>query len=461
MKKHIFLSGLILIFAIELTVLIAFAVQDTGNLQDAVAINEVVQSVQMDWDMIERHTNQTNLDYVVLDAHGTVLFKTKDGLSESINAAINHQDTILDIKPVIDTDVKVDFEINTNIETAAGTDGKTITTVETDDETNTAVETGAAGKIIIYNHSAQILQSQKQTAVIIFSAAIFIQCCICICYNIYLNHTIIKPFCKLKNFAQRVAGGNLDIPLAMDRQNLFGAFTESFDLMRTELKKARLAEAEANASKKELVAKLSHDIKTPVASIKAASELGTALTDNEKLKDNYMQIIRKADQINTLITNLFTATLEELKQLSVIPADMESRELKTILENSDYLHLATIPDIPACLLYVDKLRLQQVFDNIFANSYKYANTNIDLTIRRNNTQLMVTIEDYGGGVSKSELPFLKEKFKRGSHTDDIEGAGLGLYISDYFMKEMRGMLTIQNGCHGLLVTISIPLSGAI
>lgn len=434
MKKHIFLSGLILMFAIELAVLIAFAVQDTDNLQDAVAINEAVQSVQMDWNMIEHHTNQTNLDYVVLDAYGTVLFKTKEGLSESINAAINHQDTILDMKPAIDTD----------------------------DETITAVETGsAAGKIIIYNHSAQILQSQKQTAVIIFSAAIFIQCCICICYNIYLNHTIIKPFCKLKSFAQRVAGGNLDIPLAMDRQNLFGAFTESFDLMRTELKKARIAEAEANASKKELVAKLSHDIKTPVASIKAASELGTALTDNEKLKDNYMQIIRKADQINTLITNLFTATLEELKQLSVIPADMESKELKTILENSDYLHLATIPDIPVCLLYVDKLRLQQVFDNIFANSYKYANTNIDLTIHRNNTQLMVTIEDYGGGVSKSELPFLKEKFKRGSHTDDIEGAGLGLYISDYFMKEMRGMLTIQNGCHGLLVTVSIPLSGAI
>ena len=337
MKKHIFLSGLILIFAIELAVLIAFAVQDTGNLQDAVAINEVVQSVQMDWDTIEHHTNQTSLDYVVLDAYGAVLFKTKDGLSESLNAAINHQDTILDIKTTIDTDDSVnadsnmdttietttdtDGESNTAADTTADTDGETYTaaetTADTDGESNTAADTtadtdgetytaaettadtdsesytavdisAAVGKIIIYNHSAQILQNQKQTTVLVFSAAISIQCCICICYSIYLNHTIIKPFCKLKSFAQRVAGGNLDIPLAMDRQNLFGSFTESFDLMRTELKKARIAEAEANASKKELVAKLSHDIKTPVASIKAASELGTALTDNEKLKDNYM-----------------------------------------------------------------------------------------------------------------------------------------------------------------------------
>ena len=60
--------------------------------------------------------------------------------------------------------------------------------------------------------------------------------------------------------------------------------------MRSELKKARLAEAKANESKKELVAKLSHDIKTPVASIKAVSEVGIALAGNEKDKGNYGQI---------------------------------------------------------------------------------------------------------------------------------------------------------------------------
>ena len=147
--------------------------------------------------------------------------------------------------------------------------------------------------------------------------AMFMQCCLCIGYYIYLNHAMVKPFHKMKGFAERIAGGNLDIPLAMDRQNLFGAFTESFDIMRSELKKARIAEAKANTSKKELVAKLSHDIKMPVASIKAAFEVGAALTDNERIRDNYMQIIHKADQINTLITNLFTAALEELEQLPV------------------------------------------------------------------------------------------------------------------------------------------------
>ena len=423
LKKHTFLIGLFIVFAAEIVTLIFFAAQSINSTQDAVAINEIVQSVQNDWNLEYggTHKNQTNFDYVVLDMDGIVIFKTKEGLSESINAAVIHKDTILDIN----------------------------------------VDNTIVGKMIIYNDSAQTMQNSKQTAVIILLAAIFVQGGICIGYTIYINRIVLKPFHKLEGFAERVAGGNLDIPLEMDRHNLFGAFTESFDIMRSELKKARIAEAEANASKKELVAKLSHDIKTPVASIKAASEVGAALTDNEKIKDNYTQIIRKADQINTLVTELFTATLEELQQLSVTPTDIGSNELGILLENADYLHRAVTPDIPDCLIYADRLRLQQVFDNIFVNSYKYANTEIDIRICRDDNNLAVSIEDYGGGVDAEELPLLKEKFKRGSNAKNAEGAGLGLYISEYFMNKMQGQLDIQNGSTGLRVTVRIPLSGLI
>ena len=274
-----------------------------------------------------------------------------------------------------------------------------------------------------------------------------------------MHVTIIRPFHKLKGFAERVASGNLDIPLEMDRRNLFGAFTESFDIMRSELKKARIAEAHANASKKELVAKLSHDIKTPVASIKAVSEVGLTVTGNERDKANYTQIIGKADQINTLVSNLFSATLEELQQLTVTPTNIESRKVKTMLENADYMHRAAIPDIPECLIFADGLRLQQVFDNIFANSYKYAKTDIIVTAQKTDKHLNISIEDFGGGVLPEELPTLKEKFKRGSNSANTEGAGLGLYISDYFMKEMQGELNIENGEHGLKVTVTLSLSG--
>ena len=62
---------------------------------------------------------------------------------------------------------------------------------------------------------------------------------------------------------------------------------------------------------------------------------------------------------------------------------------------------------------------------------------------------------------REELPVLKEKFKRGSNSANIEGAGLGLYISDGFMKAMGGELNVENGARGLRVTVKLCLSGKI
>lgn len=421
MKKGFFFLGLFLAFTAEIAALLLFSAKNTDSLQDAVTVNEAVQSVRADWNTVEKHKNTTSLDYVVINNAGKVLYKTSPNLSESINAAVINRDTILDIE----------------------------------------IDGSVVGKIIVFNDSIQTFGARKQIIIAVFAIAIIIQCGICIGYVIYLDHAVIKPFGKLKGFAERIAGGNLDIPLEMDRRNLFGAFTESFDIMRSELKKARIAEAKANASKKELVAKLSHDIKTPVASIKAASEVGAALTESDTVRNNYTQIIRKADQINTLVTNLFSATLEELQQLSVVPADLESGVINEMLQSADYFRYAHIPDIPECLIFADRLRLQQVFDNIFANSYKYANTEIHVKIFVKNHFLSIEIEDLGSGVKKEELPLLKEKFKRGSNVKGIEGAGLGLYISDCFMKEMNGELTVENGYNGLKVTVYIPLSGNV
>ncbi len=474
MKKRYFIIIQLIVAAVETILLFGFALQDTDSVQDAVAVNEVLQSVEADWGRLESHENRTGLAYVVLDDTGEVLYRTDTGLSESINAAVVHRDTILD------------------------------------------VESGGlvVGKLILSNDSAEFLKSRQQTVLLAVLALMLVQWSVCIGYGIYLDRIVVRPFRRLKDFARRVAGGNLDIPLAMDRGNLFGAFTESFDIMRDELKKARLAEAKANAEKKELVAKLSHDIRTPVASIKAASEVGAALAENDRIKGNYGQIIRKADQIDTLVNNLFTAALEELEQLTVAPVDMESRELAEMLESADYFGWAKIPPIPECLLYGDRLRLQQVFDNIFANAYKYGRGafrggnalggnaaiqesgadrgscqrgaglrgepcaeperasggdsgkasslegKIYVTMRRENRFLAVCIEDCGGGVDPEELPLLKEKFRRGSNAGNKEGAGLGLYISDYFLREMGGELLVENGEKGLRVTVAVRLSGS-
>jgi len=419
MKNRLFFISLAVVLITEIISVIIFLFSDTGGFQDAVAVNKVVRSVQESWEKLDTYANETELEYVVINPGEDVLFRTKTGLSESINAAVIHRDTVLDIKA-----------------------GNKI-----------------AGKVIIFNNREETLQSEKRRLAMVLSLAIIIQCLICAGYIIYLQYIIINPFSKLKGFAERIAGGNLDVPLGMDRHNIFGVFTESFDIMRSELKKARIAEAKANADKKELVAKLSHDIKTPVASIKAVAETGAVLAGTYKQKENYQRIIEKAGQINTLVTNLFTSALEELDQISVNPSDIDSKDIKEMLLNADYFRRSDIPGFPGCLVYADKLRLQQVFDNIFANSYKYAGTDIKISVEKEAHSLCICIEDAGGGVKKDELPLLKEKFKRGSNTGNTEGAGLGLYISNYFMKKMNGELIVENGQYGLKVTVVISLSG--
>lgn len=412
-----------IIFLVEILGIVFFMSKEDDPLQDAAEVNEAVQSVTKDWENMTAHENITALDYTVLDSSERLVYKTRDDLSESINAAVIHRDTILDI-----------------------------------------MQSGIpCGKIIIYSSHETLGDSSKKIALLIIFASLF-QCSSLVIYLVFLNRRIMKPFKKLESFAERVATGNLDIPLEMDRENIFGAFTESFDIMRTELKRARLAEARANAEKRELVAKLSHDIRTPVASIKAASEVGeatAAAAGNEKVRENYTHINRKADQINTLVTNLFSAALEDLGQLSANASDVSSSEVCGMLTGADYLKLSEIPHIPDCVVYADKLRLQQVFDNIFANSYKYANTKIQTRAAIENNFLNIRIEDMGGGVDAEELPLLKEKYHRGKNAANAEGAGLGLYICDSFMKEMKGELEVENGSAGLAVTVKILLSGTI
>ena len=97
MKKHLFIAAFILATIAEIIALIVFALQTPDFSQDTVAVNEVLQSVTQNFNNLGEHETATSLDYAVLDKDGNILYKTKSGLSESLNAAIAHRDTVLDI----------------------------------------------------------------------------------------------------------------------------------------------------------------------------------------------------------------------------------------------------------------------------------------------------------------------------------------------------------------------------
>lgn len=255
----------------------------------------------------------------------------------------------------------------------------------------------------------------------------------------------IKPFHNLQKFSAQVAKGNLDFPLPVKKNNYFGAFTESFDIMREELKGAREREYQANQSKKELMAELSHDIKTPIATIQATCEVIQIKEKNPDTLEKVAVIDGKAKTIQKLIDNLFHATLEELAVLKVEPVEESALLVEEMFSKLQYygeMHITG--KVPGCLVYMDKLRLEQVIDNCLNNAWKYAGTPVHVTFIAREDGLLIKIKDQGPGVSKEELPLIIEKFYRGSNSKGREGSGLGLYLAKTFMVQMKGDMEYYN-----------------
>lgn len=270
----------------------------------------------------------------------------------------------------------------------------------------------------------------------------------------------IRPFNKLKDFAASVSKGNLDVPLNMDKHNYFGAFTESFDRMREELKQSSEREAAANRSKKELVAELSHDIKTPVATIKATCEVMEMKYREPDIQDKVSVIKSKASSVEHLVDNMFKATLDDLDELKVTPREESSLIINDML--GDLRFYGTVEQkgaVPECLILVDKLRLEQVIDNIAGNSFKYAGTPLEVDYRSESDNIRVILSDRGKGVPEDELAMLTTKFFRGSEAAESgkDGSGLGLYLASRFMEKMGGGLELRNReGGGFTVEIIIP-----
>ncbi len=415
-KRLIFVNFMILTLS---SFLLFYAFKDRSEAKlNMIEVNDILQTIGQNWDTLgDKPLPDLNydLEYVVLDNENNIVAATKSGLNTDINSAIINRDTIIDI------------EVNNTV----------------------------LGKLIIYNDTNNIWQRYKSNLLTFTVAIMVFEAILCLLYGLYINKVIFHPFKKLRRFAKNVAEGKLDFPLEMDKGNKFGVFTESFDLMREELKKARESERNANRSKKELVAQLSHDIKTPVASIKAVTEIMSVKSQNEYEKKQLEVINTKADQINDLITNMFNATLEELQELKVTVTEQSSQIIEDLINEADYKKLVTITCANHCIVNIDTLRLSQVIDNIISNSYKYANTPIDVSITIERQYLVITFKDYGKGVTDDEVHLIFNKFYRGHNSIDKSGSGLGLYISKYLIEKMSGEIMCKNLSDGFAVIIKL------
>ncbi|MGL4798175.1 MAG: sensor histidine kinase [Cellulosilyticaceae bacterium] len=417
-KFRVPLLILLLLFGIGTALTFHLLSTPLDDTLDIISINRIQQEVANHWgDMEAGDYSEYTYDFSVIDLKGTLLYQTRPSLDASLTSALKKRLPIVDV--IIDDQI--------------------------------------VGKILIHYDSQLSLRAFQHKLASTTYLILVVFCLFGVLYLVYLHHTILKPFQKLQVFAKQVASGNLDLPLNMDKHNVFGAFTESFDLMRHELQVANQKAYEANQSKKELVASLSHDIKTPVTGIKLITELLLVTVQEDALKKKIHTIYEKAEQINHLITDMFHATLADLGEFHVAPSEHYSTLLETLIDEADYEDKVRIGSIPPCMVYVDSLRLSQVVNNIIYNAYKYGGPHLHVTSTLTSNYLEVRIHDDGDGVSEEALPLLFNKFYRGDNATSHTGTGLGLYIAKQLMNQMEGDISCSNTSDGFTVLLLLKL----
>jgi len=390
---------------------------------DGIMLNDIVETVKENWDdlsALDQMTPDTAL--LVLDSSGKRLYSKPEKDFEGVNGVLDAIKTGMITVPVNEG-------------------GLFMGTVAVPDPAMTA-------------YYRKIRDIAMLTA---FTIALQLASYLVFLY--YINKSITAPFKRLKEFAAFVAQGRLDEPLAMERNNIFGVFTESFDIMREELKASRQRETELKMKEKELIASLSHDLKTPVTGIRAICGVLSVKLQDEYLKAKVDNIEQKTREINTLLNDLLSSALDELGEMNVSPTEETSDMLKNIVGEHDVHNRVRAEDIPGCIIRIDKNRMSQVIGNIISNSYKYADTDIDISYAFNGNFLEMSIRDHGEGVDPEETGFLTNKYYRGKkNSPGKEGSGLGLYISAELMKKMNGQLICISDRKGFEVRLKIPLA---
>ena len=310
-------------------------------------------------------------------------------------------------------------------------------------------EDGAVTGKIIWDDTASMITSYRDlnTRRMLIMWGIIAASGIVLLMVIYVNY--IRPFRKLQYYTGEIAKGNLDLPLPSGKRNYLGNFTESFDIMREELKKAREGQARAERAKHEMMAELSHDIRTPLSTINATCEVLEVKSNDPDVISKTEVIKAKAGTIDSLITNMMSASLAEVEELKVEPREEPASLIAGMISHHISICDMTVRgELPECLLYFDPLRLEQVIDNVIGNSLKYAGTAIEVEYVRQDTGVVIRISDKGPGVPEEEMTLITQKFYRGTDSEGRPGSGLGLYLADFFMKKMDGEIAFYNGSGG-------------
>ncbi|SFB58178.1 Signal transduction histidine kinase [Cohnella sp. OV330] len=291
----------------------------------------------------------------------------------------------------------------------------------------------------------------------------------------YMSTRIIRPLLALRQAAGRFSEGELEVPIAVKGKDEIGQLGITFEQMRVRLKESILLQLQYEKNRKELIANISHDLKTPITAIKGYVDgIMEGIADTRDKHDRYMKTIAsKADELDKLIDELFLYSKLDMQN---VPFRMQPMSVRGLLGDwSDDLRfelekngvaLMTEFDVQASVLVqVDPDSFKRVLGNVIQNSLKYMDKEspaIRLSAHRENSRVEIAIEDNGSGIPAEAMPHIFDRFYRAewSRNSRTGGSGLGLAIAKQIMLAHDGDIRAESvEGEGTRVILTIPIDG--
>ena len=227
--------------------------------------------------------------------------------------------------------------------------------------------------------------------------------------------------------------------------------------MRQQIEQLR----QLNELKDDFLSSMSHELKTPLTSMKMAIKMLRQTQLPEPMREKYLNILEQEwNREYGLIKDLLTLQKVESGEFTVHPQELNLNQIAQELAQSfnqkwqpdKGLTLETNFADPSLILYTDAESLQHIFNELLLNAGKYSDPDTTLHLKiapqvtAKSKQITITISNYGAGISAEELPHIFDKFRRGQGVTDraVPGTGLGLALVKYLVDHLNGAIDVKS-----------------
>ena len=306
------------------------------------------------------------------------------------------------------------------------------------------------------------LDSQVLLTVLIILAIMAAVIFVIVISSLLLINNVVAPISAVSEAAKQISGGSYGYQIPNRYADEMGELVDNINDMSLKI-------GENEKLQSEFISSVSHELRTPLTAINGWGE--TLLAD----ESNDVQQIKRGVQIMVKESRRLTNMVEELLQFSRLEdgrftLQVEDTDLQAELEDAVYSYRELFRQDGIALEYSsdraeydevisgDPERLKQVFCNLLDNAAKHGGSGkrIAVHLTQRNGEYVITIRDFGPGIPEAELPYVKQKFYKGSSR--ARGSGIGLAVCDEIVQRHGGRLEIANAeGGGTVVTVYLPL----